>query len=118
MGSSDAPVHAFPNANLRLPDQLPVQLSDLSALTIDVQWTYGSGNAVADSLDDAALEEAGMNANVCVDMFLSSDKDKAANTTESDFEVMVWLGRWGDATDPIGYAKGPQDNYTVNGTVL
>ena len=117
-GSAAAPVHAFPNAKLLLPDTIPVLLSNLSALTIDIEWTYGLGNYVHNETNNTNMAEAGVNANVAVDMFLANDRNKSASTTDSEYEVMVWFGRWGDATDPIGLFDGSQATHDVNGTIL
>lgn len=111
-------MHAFPNAKLLLPDVLPVQLSDMSDLTLDVEWSYDPGNAHKDTTDNAALEAAGVNANVCIDSFLASNQKDANSTTESDYEVMVWLGRFGNATDPLGYANGSVKTRTISDTTL
>lgn len=118
-GPESEPVHAFPNAKLELPATLPIQINNLTALELDVDWSYqlGSTNYTGDT-DNDAMSTANVNANVCIDMFLAGDKSKADSTTESNYEVMVWLGRWGPSTQPIGMAKGPQQTQTVNGTVL
>lgn len=117
-GSASAPVHAFPNAKLLLPDTIPVLLSNLSALTVDIEWTYGLGNYVHNETNNTNMAEAGVNANVAVDMFLANDRNKSASTTDSEYEVMVWFGRWGDATDPIGLFDGSQATHDANGTIL
>ncbi|KAK5119297.1 hypothetical protein LTR85_007653 [Meristemomyces frigidus] len=117
-GSEDSPVHAFPNADLNLPSVFPVQLSTLSGLDLDVSWAYDPDSTIVDSTNYTGLVAAEVNANVCVDMFLSSNISDANSTTGADFEVMVWLGRFGAATDPIGVADGPQENRTVNGTTF
>lgn len=111
-------MHAFPNAKLLLPDTIPVMLSNLSALTIDIEWTYGLGNYVHNETNNTNIAEAGVNANVAVDMFLANDRNKSASTTDSEYEVMVWFGRWGDATDPIGLFDGSQATHDANGTIL
>ena len=118
IGEVDSPVHAFPNANLHLPNLLPVQLSSLTGLTLDVSWAYDPGNAIQVSTDYDSLAAANVNANVCVDMFLSPDKSNSSSTTASTFEVMVWLGRLGAATDPLGFLEGAQDQREINGTTL
>lgn len=117
-GSASAPVHAFPNAKLLLPDTIPVLLSNLSALTVDIEWTYGLGNYVHNETNNTNIAEAGVNANVAVDMFLANDRNKSASTTDSEYEVMIWFGRWGDATDPIGLFDGSQATHDANGTIF
>ena len=116
-------MHAFPNALVNFTDAIQaqtVQLGNLSALTIDVMWTYGAGPSVVPQLEPAGLGigAAEMNANVCIDTFLDSDPVKAQNTSSSKYEVMVWFGQFGLATDPIGFLQGVQDTETVNGTEL
>ena len=107
-------MHAFPNAKLDLTD-IPVQLSNLSSLTVDVEWSYGVGRDItASGADGANLDAAGMNANVCVDMFLDSVAANAGITNKAAYEVMVWLGRYGPATLPIGYLQGVAVILTVN----
>ncbi|KAF2104152.1 concanavalin A-like lectin/glucanase [Rhizodiscina lignyota] len=115
-GSADEPVHAFPNAKLELNDTIPAQLSDIKSLFLDVTWTYGLGNYIHNETNSTNLEAAGVNANVAVDMFFAKDKTNSTSTTDSDYEVMVWLGRWGAAVDPIGLASGIKANHSINGT--
>ncbi|KAF1990737.1 glycoside hydrolase family 12 protein [Aulographum hederae CBS 113979] len=117
-GPPEEPVHAFPNAKLQMNDTLPVQLSNMETLILDAVWTYGLGSVIVNDTDSASLTEAGLNANVAVDMFLASDKQKSTSTTDSDYEVMVWLGRWGNATQPIGILDGSKDTHEINGTVF
>lgn len=113
-------MHAFPNAKLLESDltNLPVQVSTMKSLTLDVTWSYAMGNKVTNTTDNAALEAAKVNANVAIDMFAAESQNKSASTTEADYEVMVWLGRWGDSTDPIGLLTGSQGTEVINGTTL
>jgi hypothetical protein len=114
--ASDEPVHAFPNAKLN-STALPVQLASVSSLNVDVKWSYSEGNKTnAAGLDESAMTAAGLNANVAVDMFLSSDKSKAESTTDASHEVMVWMGQFGLATQPLGFADGSADTLQVDGT--
>ena len=113
------PVHAFPNAALnRTASKLPVPLSDLTGLSVDVSWSYNSGSSIKDSTDYDGLSANDVNANVCVDMFLAPNQTSATSTTDSAYEVMVWLARLGAATDPLGFALGILDTRTINGTAL
>jgi hypothetical protein len=95
-------VHAFPNALLN-DTALPMQLSQLTNMTLDVKWTYAVGNLPADTSDDAALANANLQANAAVDMFLSSTASTADNSTLASHEVMIWLGVYGDSARPLGY---------------
>jgi hypothetical protein len=115
-GSEDAPVHAFPNAKLN-STSLPVQLSSLTSMDVEVSWNYAVGNAVTDTTDTAALTNAQLNANVCFDIFLSSDRTKSESTTDSSYEVMIWLGQFGPSTQPIGYPT-VSDAFIIAGTTL
>ncbi|KAK3044042.1 hypothetical protein LTS18_002324 [Coniosporium uncinatum] len=51
-------------------------------------------------------------------MFIAADATNSSSTTDSAYEVMIWFGRWGDATQPIGIAEGSQDNHVINGTTF
>lgn len=90
----------------------------MSGLTIDVSWAYDAGSTAEATTNYDAVAEAQINANVCVDMFLASDTTDAESTTKSSYEVMVWLGRFGAATDPLGWLNGTQDTREINGTTL
>jgi hypothetical protein len=107
-------VHAFPNAKLDLPDIMPVQLSGMTALRVSTNWTYGLGDTVAPTNDDASLSAEDLNANVCVDMFVDPDATSSQSTTTAAYEIMVWLGRWGPATLPIGWLQGERLILTVD----
>ena len=118
-GPETQPVHAFPNAKILLPEILDaptVQLSNLSSLPVDLAWTYGSGYAVAQAADAQDLDAAGMNANICFDMFLDPDEAKAQTTNVSAVEVMIWFGNYGLSTQPIGYLQGVVATQKVNQT--
>jgi hypothetical protein len=114
----DEPVHAFPNAKLDLPNTLPIQLSNFQNLNVDIDWHYSVGNENATVSTSSELSAGGLNANVCVDMFFAADKGLSASTTNATYEVMVWLGQYGAATQPIGLATGPVKSVAVNGTML
>jgi hypothetical protein len=111
-------VHAFPNAKLDLNDTIPLLLSNMSSLTLDVAWSYSVGNSLTNITDSDAVAAAGMAANVCVDMFLAADGNKSTSTTEAQYEVMVWIGRYGEATQPIGNLQGSKDAFIIDGTRL
>ena len=90
----------------------------MTGLTIDVEWSYGAGDSINSNTNFEAVEGAGVNANVCVDMFLAPDKSDSLSTKVSTFEVMVWLGRFGAATDPLGFDVGSLETKTIGGTTL
>lgn len=79
-----------------------------------MDWAYGVGTVVVDTTDGANLDAATLNANVCVDMFLDPDAASSGLTDKAAFEVMVWLGRYGTSTLPIGYLEGVAIIITVN----
>jgi hypothetical protein len=59
-----------------------------------------------------------MNANVAVDMFFDANKDTSSKSTKAAHEVMVWLGMFGPATQPIGFQVGSLVTKSINGTSL
>jgi len=114
-GPESEPVHAFPNAQLN-SSEIPIKVSDLKTLVVDVAWNYAAGSLVSQTTDQDALTNINLNANIAVDMFLDDDKTKAQNSSIASVEVMVWLGHFGDAVQPIGQANGAQDAASINGT--
>jgi len=111
-------VRAFPNALVNTG--LPVKVDDLSSLQVDVQWTYQLGNLKEQitAIDVAALTKAELNANVCIDMFVAANEADSKITTQADFEVMVWLGKFGASADPLGFTNGKKATKTVDGVDL
>jgi hypothetical protein len=73
---------------------------------------------VPNTTNVAQLADVGLNANVAIDMFLDSDSSKATSSTQAKYEVMVWLGTFGAATEPIGLKEGVLKTQDVNGTTL
>ncbi|KIW03385.1 uncharacterized protein PV09_05592 [Verruconis gallopava] len=116
-GPETQPVHAFPNALLEA-DNLPTTISSVSSIPVDVSWTYGIGNSNETNTATADLDAADLNANVAVDMFLDTDKSTSSETTKAAHEVMVWLGQFGPATQPIGYSAGAVVTKSINGTTF
>jgi hypothetical protein len=116
------PVHAFPNA--KLEKILPVQVSKIDTLPVDVSWTYAKGNVAAAPGAMVAADLAGdvVNANVAVDMFLSANQNDATDATKATHEVMVWFGRFGSSALPLGWPKDnsgtPLDTEVIEGTTL
>ena len=86
----------------------------MTGLTVKTNWTYGLGDSIAATNDDASLSAENLNANVCVDMFVDADATSSQSTTTAAYEIMVWLGRWGTATLPIGWLEGERLILTVN----
>lgn len=117
-GPADEPVHAFPNVKLEINDTLPARIGDITSIPISTVWSYGLGNNIQNGTNNTILEAAKVNANVAIDMFIANNKTNADSTTESDFEIMIWFGRWGEATDPIGLLQGSKATHEINGTTL
>ncbi|TDZ13576.1 putative xyloglucan-specific endo-beta-1,4-glucanase A [Colletotrichum spinosum] len=123
-GPETQPVHAFPNVKVD-GTVLPIAISALSQIAVDVEWSYSVGNyttdgAAATKTDEAALTENDTNTNVAIDMFLDDDKEAAKDSTKAEYEVMVWLATFGAATQPIGYEAGAGVLATqaINGTTF
>ena len=117
-GPETAPVHAFPNIKVD-GGVLPIVLSDLSTLNLDIEWTYGVGKKPSASIDEQELTDNLVNTNVAIDMFVDSDKTKAQDSTKASYEVMVWLAFFGPATQPLGYDKNnPVETLEVEGVNL
>ncbi|WQF87653.1 Putative glycoside hydrolase family 12, glycoside hydrolase family 11/12 [Colletotrichum destructivum] len=123
-GPETQPVHAFPNIKVD-GSILPVSLSSLTNVDVDVEWFYSVGNyttggTTASSTVAAELEENDTNTNCAIDMFLDDDKEKSKDSTKAKYEIMVWLGTFGAATQPIGYQAGAGviTTETINGTTF
>ncbi|KAF9876856.1 hypothetical protein CkaCkLH20_05702 [Colletotrichum karsti] len=123
-GPATQPVHAFPNIKVD-GTILPIEISKLSQIKVDVEWSYSVGNyttdgATATNTDEAELLENQTNTNVAIDMFLDDDKDSAKDSTKAEYEVMVWLATFGAATQPIGYkaGAGALTTKSINGTTF
>ncbi|KZL69398.1 xyloglucan-specific endoglucanase [Colletotrichum incanum] len=121
-GPETQPVHAFPNIKVD-GTILPVSISALTNVNVDVEWSYSVGNyttdgAAATDTNEAELTENDTNTNVAIDMFLDDDKESAKDSTKAKYEVMVWFGTFGAATQPIGYQNGAGaiTTETINGT--
>jgi len=52
------PVRAFPNALLEGAENLPIALSSVKQIPVDVAWTYGLGDSNQTSTDEQTLEAA------------------------------------------------------------
>ncbi|TKW58243.1 Xyloglucan-specific endo-beta-1,4-glucanase A [Colletotrichum tanaceti] len=121
-GPPTQPVHAFPNIKVD-GSVLPVSLASLTDVDVDVEWFYSVGNyttggTTASATVAAELAENETNTNCAIDMFLDDDKDKAKDSTQAKYEIMVWLGTFGAATQPIGLPAGAIATETINGTTF
>lgn len=112
-------MHAFPNIKLDAEgSKFPTAISTISSIPVDVEWTYGIGSDAANTTDVAGMAAANVNTNVAIDMFLDDDMNSAQSTTQSKYEIMVWLCTIGSATQPIGFAQGALTSQVVNGTTF
>ncbi|EXJ62902.1 hypothetical protein A1O7_03345 [Cladophialophora yegresii CBS 114405] len=116
-GPITQPVHAFPNIKVDT-DAFPVEISKVSAINFETEWYYGVGDERPEAVDIAALTTAQINANVAIDMFLDSNPNKAIDTTQAKYEVMIWLGQYGASTQQIGLEEGVVTTQIVNGTTF
>lgn len=95
-------VHAFPNINLNAIQAAPVNISNLAAINVKVDWNmHPSVLTTSSSFEASALAGVDAIANVAFDMFLDPDPSKAKSTSSPTYEVMVWLGTIGTIY-PIG----------------
>ncbi|KAJ5270161.1 endoglucanase-1 [Penicillium chrysogenum] len=86
--SGDASVKSYANSGLVFD---PVLVSDISSIQSAAEWSY---------------DNTEINANVAYDLFTAADSNH--ETSSGDFELMIWLGRYGSAT-PIGTQVGSAD---------
>ncbi|KAL1855023.1 hypothetical protein Plec18167_004526 [Paecilomyces lecythidis] len=117
VGPETQPVHAFPNAEIG-DDTLPVLMSDVSHLMLDLEWTYGVGNDTAATTDTSQLTQNSVQTNVAMDMFFDSDKDSSKNSEKAKCEVMIWFATFGEAAQAIGFKDGAVTQKTLDGTVF
>lgn len=97
---------------------LPLSLSNISALRLAASWAYSPGTAFKaaaagrlDVFDANGLDDVGAKANIAFDIFMDSDKQKAASATEAKYEMMIWIGQVGDP-EPIGFKSDNATCYT------
>ncbi|KAF2664659.1 concanavalin A-like lectin/glucanase [Microthyrium microscopicum] len=98
-------VHSYPHVKFQ-PKLLPIVISDISAVTLSASWSI---SAPAKDLDSRIT---GMVSNVAWDMFADEDPAAAQVDASAKYEVMVWVGRYGDPK-PIGFSSGLCQNQTV-----
>ncbi|RDW82739.1 hypothetical protein BP6252_03851 [Coleophoma cylindrospora] len=98
-------VHSFPNINLN-SDVLPIQLSNLSSLKLDLSWSMTPGEvANATSTTTASsLAAIDVRADVALDLWLDDSPTSAQSATYAGTEVMVWQAAYGGVS-PIGYTS-------------
>lgn len=109
-------MHAYPN--VEVSKGLPLTLSDLKSLNIDMSWTYALGNLPKDVSDTPQFDSISLNTNVAIDMFFDSLKENATDSTIAEYEIMVWFAHYGNAAQTIGNASGIVDTKVINTTTL
>ena len=117
-GPPTQPVHAFPNIKLDPDNVFPIEISQVAAIDFSADWAYGVGDVKPNTTNVNDLLAADVNSNVAIDMFLDSDPTKATSSVDAKYEVMVWLGVFGVATEPIGLRQGSLKTEAINGTNL
>ncbi|RDW77852.1 hypothetical protein BP5796_05704 [Coleophoma crateriformis] len=116
-GSTAAPVHAFPNAQVNSSD-IPIKLQSLKEINLDLHWTYGIGTKDVASTNMQTLTNNSVETNVAIDMFLDSDKTKSQSSSDAQYEVMVWLATIGSSAQPIGLENGAVSTQVVNNSTF
>ncbi|KAL2190527.1 glycoside hydrolase family 12 protein [Thermothelomyces heterothallicus CBS 203.75] len=79
-------VKSFANCGLQVPKGRTI--SSISNLQTSISWSYSNTN---------------IRANVAYDLFTAADPNHA--TSSGDYELMIWLARFGDVY-PIGSSQG------------
>jgi hypothetical protein len=93
--------HSFPNVQLNTL-LFPLLMSDLAAMNLQASWTM-------------APVDGATRANVVYDMFVDPDKTTSGNTTTAKYEIMIWIGAFGDPF-PLGASVNPFTG-TVNASL-
>jgi hypothetical protein len=88
--------HSFPNIDINSAI-LPMLLSDLTNLRIRVTWDMFPSEP-----QYATLDATDVVANAVVDMFIDADSARASTYGKAAWELMVWLGMYGNKY-PLGY---------------
>jgi hypothetical protein len=106
-------VHSFPHVRFN-SDKLPVRMSAVRSLRARVNWTMGveSNTSAMVVVEDAYmaqfdasnwatnkvnLDKQGVVANVAWDFFADPSKENTYNPVMASTEIMIWLGRVGNA---------------------
>ncbi|WPA98044.1 uncharacterized protein RHO25_002655 [Cercospora beticola] len=107
-------VHAYPHVELR-SERLPLQLGELRTLKIAASWSLAPVSLIDGTSQDpttepvaGALEDNDVQANVVLDVFADADVEKSRTPAQQTYELMVWVGVFGNASWPIGMNE-PRD---------
>ncbi|OCL04604.1 glycosyltransferase family 2 protein [Glonium stellatum] len=102
--SDAASVHSYPHVNFNSP-LLPVKMTSISSLTIQSQWSMSPGSSPSVTNDVEGLSQLNTIANAALDLFADSDPTKAQSEVDASYEIMIWLGSFGDPK-PLGFSTG------------
>lgn len=102
--SDAASVHSYPHVNFNSP-LLPVKMTSLSGLAIQSQWSMSPSSSPSIANDVEGLSQLNTIANVALDMFVDSDSTNAQSEVDASYEIMIWLGSFGDPK-PLGFSQG------------
>ena len=80
-------------------------MASLSSLTIQSQWSMSPGSSPSVANDVEGLSQLNTIANVALDMFVDSDSTNAQSEVDASYEIMIWLGSFGDPK-PLGFSQG------------
>jgi hypothetical protein len=110
-------VHSYPHVTFSSAD-LPLPVSNISALRLAASWAYSPGTAATaagvgrlDVFDATGLDDVGTKANIAFDMFMDSDDKKSQSATAAKYEMMIWIGQVGQP-EPIGSKSENATCYT------
>ncbi|KAG8165165.1 hypothetical protein KVR01_005440 [Diaporthe batatas] len=110
-------VHSYPHVTFSSGD-LPLSVSNISALRLAASWAYSPGTAFKaapagrlDVFDANGLDDVGAKANIAFDIFMDPDKRKATSATAAKYEMMIWIGKVGEP-QPIGFRSENATCYT------
>ena len=102
--SQPVTVHAYPNVELK-SSNLPLQLRNLASLYISATWDFAPASLPAGTSQDPNTEpdaseitSNNVQANVVLDVFADPDREKSQTPSKQKYELMVWVGVFGDAS--------------------
>ena len=119
-------VHAYPSIMFN-SSLLPLKLSDLVSLEVDLAWMLAPTSLIPGASEDPdeqpdadALSALHLQANVVIDMFGDSNAELSQESSKQEYEFMIWLGQFGDAAQAIGQSQeqGAPITETVGGVEL
>lgn len=104
-------MRAYPHVELH-SSVLPVQLQYLNYLRVSAKWSFAPTSLEAGASTDPVDEpNAGfiiasdVQANVVIDVFGDESAERSQTPAKQKYEIMIWLARFGDASQPIGMSN-------------